>query len=599
MRHRKIYPLMLVLLCTACQKDNNGFIELFLEPIGNTGTKLVVVQDSIATWNDGDVINFNGNPVSITREDGHAYVKNVNSLSTNRACFPANLASSLGSDNITVTLPAEYHYQLSGGQQKVDMPLVARASDGEGMQFKHLTAALAITLNNTRSYALTIDRITITSDAYQLSGSRTVNLADITSFAAASSNDASNRSVQMVFDKDPMVIASGSSSPTIFIPVPPVGESNHFTITVTAHYQGTRYTYTRSQTTGGSLGRNVLAYAHQNLEGGSPSTLFDGNGTEASPYLINNACDLLIFVDACSNQWPSYNTIIPHGDKGCYYKLANNIDMTGYTITPVSSSFGAVFDGNNKSISNLTINSIITSGIAYCGLFKQLDASTIQNLTLQNLILVNNLTANNLQMGGVSSHMSNSTITNCHIDGLEVSISNISSNVTLGGITGEVEGSNTLTDCSVLFSQSFSTTAGTFKYGGLLGYCSNGTSSTLLSLSNNTVTNAGLSTTSFTTLYAGGLVGHATNIQISMTDCNWSNSMNFTGGNYLYAGGLVGNLVKSTNGRLTATGCTVTGTITGSVSGTQSVGAYVGKTAGNPPLEITSCTNNTGLPANN
>ena len=51
--------------------------------------------------------------------------------------------------------------------------------------------------------------------------------------------------------------------------------------------------------------------------------------------------------------------------------LANNIDLAGIEWNP-DGSFGGIFDGNGKTISNLTV-----TGISSVGFFKKLSTTAV------------------------------------------------------------------------------------------------------------------------------------------------------------------------------------------------------------------------------
>ena len=55
-------------------------------------------------------------------------------------------------------------------------------------------------------------------------------------------------------------ITIGDESRTVVLPVAAVGDTNHFTVTVSSHCRGSRYVYSRRQTSGGSLARNQMGY---------------------------------------------------------------------------------------------------------------------------------------------------------------------------------------------------------------------------------------------------------------------------------------------------------------------------------------------------
>ena len=84
-------------------------------------------------------------------------------------------------------------------------------------------------------------------------------------------------------------------------------------------------------------------------EGGASST-FTGEGTMASPYLIETAWDLCR-LEYNVNQGEKYTNI--------YFKLVNDIDLADHDWYPIGVSepsyFAGIFDGNGKTISNMQI----------------------------------------------------------------------------------------------------------------------------------------------------------------------------------------------------------------------------------------------------
>ena len=108
---------------------------------------------------------------------------------------------------------------------------------------------------------------------------------------------------------------------------------------------------------------------------------------------------------------PSNN---PTGDtigcpaSGCNgYELTANIDLSGYTnwdpIGSDSDEFTAIFDGNNRTISNLTI----TGSNSYVGLFAALENATIRNLKLTDVSINASSYTGALAGQAVSSTLSN------------------------------------------------------------------------------------------------------------------------------------------------------------------------------------------------
>ena len=95
-----------------------------------------------------------------------------------------------------------------------------------------------------------------------------------------------------------------------------------------------------------------------------------GEGTAASPYLINNLEELVWF----QNHVNSGNKY-----QGKVVKLNADIDLGGMEWTPIS-TFNGVFDGGNHTISNL----VISGNNRNAGFFGQTNNGEIKNLTIHN-----------------------------------------------------------------------------------------------------------------------------------------------------------------------------------------------------------------------
>ena len=112
-----------------------------------------------------------------------------------------------------------------------------------------------------------------------------------------------------------------------------------------------------------------------------PTTTWTGNGTESDPYVITTAQQLADFAWFVNNNNSSYYSK--------YYKLGNDIDLSGGTWEPIGyydgsnasqkASFTGTFDGNDKTVSGL--NSVSTTHQS-AALFGFLENGTIKNLTV-------------------------------------------------------------------------------------------------------------------------------------------------------------------------------------------------------------------------
>jgi len=143
---------------------------------------------------------------------------------------------------------------------------------------------------------------------------------------------------------------------------------------------------------------------------------FEGEGTEASPYLIKTLDDLILLSDkvAAVNEFPcttppstsTYARIF----KDTYFRLENDIDMSDYRFTPIGADwqhiFAGTFDGNNHKITGLNV-----SADGYAALFGRTDTvSVIKNLTIDKPVV----TGGGYYAAAIAA-WSLGTIENCHV----------------------------------------------------------------------------------------------------------------------------------------------------------------------------------------
>ena len=165
-----------------------------------------------------------------------------------------------------------------------------------------------------------------------------------------------------------------------------------------------------------------------------------GAGTTADPYLINTAGDL-----------KQINLKL-----GSVYKLNANLDLTGnnfYVIGSYQNVFSGTFDGNNKTISNLTISNPNGS---YTGLFGN-NKGTIKNLAL------NNFTSNSSNYAGGLAGYNSGTVTAVTLNNIDITARDYT-----GGIVGYNKGTILGSDITGVDINALSYT------GGIVGYISSG-----------------------------------------------------------------------------------------------------------------------------
>ncbi len=225
-------------------------------------------------------------------------------------------------------------------------------------------------------------------------------------------------------------------------------------------------------------------------------TEWEGEGTEASPYLIKQRDDLILLSDKVAEvteydcTTPPSTTAYCRPFLGTYFKVVNDIDMENYRFTPIGADwnhlFAGNFDGDGHTISNLNVN---VSG-SYAGLFGRTDTvAVVKNINFDNATVVassgfvgavagwaigkiENVTVQNstfqggsycvAPVAGISYDMTNVTVTDCEVT---------NTYGYTGGIVGEAHGP--LTNCVAtgvnITSSSASSSSPGMPVGGVAG----------------------------------------------------------------------------------------------------------------------------------
>ncbi|MBP5522116.1 MAG: hypothetical protein J6X82_06825 [Bacteroidales bacterium] len=313
-----------------------------------------------------------------------------------------------------------------------------------------------------------------------------------------------------------------------------------------------------------------------------------GNGTESNPYLIANATHMNNMHDVMED------------GQTIFFKMIADVTLSGNWVSLNNSgsfSKGINFDGDNHTISNLTVG----SSNAYPSLFGVLNGSA-KNIIFENAtitggnncagvlagyigsasasvsgtcsgIIVNNskVTGSKRGLGGLAGMVSklSAPITNCSVNNTTVT----STADRVGGLAGQTEKLMSINNCSA----NNVTVKGTINIGGLIGVgygnAMNCTSSGSIS-STNTTSNADIG--------LGGLIGYFENGTVSK--CSSSVNINQTT-NGRDIGGLVGKMLAATIEKSFSTG---------NVKGIQrNVGGFVGlitNTSGESKITNCYCT---------
>jgi peptidoglycan hydrolase-like protein with peptidoglycan-binding domain len=181
--------------------------------------------------------------------------------------------------------------------------------------------------------------------------------------------------------------------------------------------------------------------------------LWDGSGTEESPYLVTSCAEL----QAINNDHDT--------DEVRHFKLANDIDCSdtenwngGEGFIPIGQDnkwgdFNGVFDGDYKTISDLTIDRSQTD---YQGLFDELNGATVRNLLLVTPTIIGN---NNV--GALAGQAYNSSTVE-RVGAEDVAIEG---NTDVGGLLGRLMNVDTILRESYALGGTVTVT-GTYDYGG-------------------------------------------------------------------------------------------------------------------------------------
>lgn len=239
----------------------------------------------------------------------------------------------------------------------------------------------------------------------------------------------------------------------------------------------------------------------------------EGLGTSADPYQIENGTQLLLFqsiVNGTNGQ--------TQNPAACA-ELTNDIDMSSIAnFAPIGTktdSYTGTFNGNNHSISGLTVNGSDTAG-----LFGYVKGATIQNINLcDSQITATNAGGSGTSTGGIVGFATDKAkIENCSTNSITITANSLH----IGGIIGRGENLTEISNCT-----NTSILTGTYHVGGIAG-----------SINGSSITNCGNSgdLPATKSRHVGGIVGFTHGGQISTC----YNTGKVTGGSNADVGGIVG-----------------------------------------------------------
>ena len=335
------------------------------------------------------------------------------------------------------------------------------------------------------------------------------------------------------------------------------------------------------------LGAMGIANAQVSTWDGTWEPWTHGTGTEADPFLIENARQLAYLAYRVNNGLDAGGGHVSNHD--LHYKLMVDVNLNGsenFQWTPIGywnsntdyQCFGGCFDGNEHMVSGLYIN----SSAIRVGLFGNTDGTTISNLSVTNGQVTSTSSS---RAGGIIGFANGTTnVTNCHYVG---NVSGGDSSY-CGGIVGYVYYNNNSNAVVINCHHSGNINGGYSSYcGGIVGG-----GSYLLTISN--CFNGGSVVANGYTSSCGGIVANA-NYSGTITNCyNTGDVSAGSGGNtnsHKYCGGIAGfsgdsNLIVNcyNTGNLSASGynCSIGGVVGYSTStGTTNNCYYLNTCGGN------------------
>ncbi len=241
------------------------------------------------------------------------------------------------------------------------------------------------------------------------------------------------------------------------------------------------------------------------------NSVFRGDGTEESPYLISNAMELGLIRDKI-NGAVSGSALLTAS-----YKLVNDIDLSAFANwTPIGTNdraFSGHFNGDNHNVSKMNI----TSG-SYVGLFGYVGSATIENVKLTNA----NVSGAKVVGGLIGQIKANATVKNCSIDGNSVVVGSDSN--TAGLIGNAINGDNIQLISLINNAKVENTATSNSRAAGILSQLTTNATVTLKDCINNGVikTNNG---------YAGGIVSAYQGGKVIFDGCANNKSLTEFSGN--------------------------------------------------------------------
>ncbi len=315
-----------VALMGGCTKENadelagipEGAFLLTAEEPASDGTK-TVANGTTVLWQGGETVNINDNNYTVQVANNKAYIVpgegGTPEITGDKIyAFYGCTIDEQTPPRFKVTLPSQYECTVSGSSLIMPLPMAAYGNTADRhIQFKHLTAAISLTITNNTGTPLQLDEVMLSSATNRLSGVvygsyGAGHYLDLTDFSitpgAVSSNGIGWVKVNFKQPNGNKVVIPNGSSQTVQVPVLPLSDATvnilvHANSNWIAHHTGSnidadeyygivnvnyeyRYDYTPSATL--TLSRNKMKSATVTI---NTSATSDGKVTEVDHGLFS------------------------------------------------------------------------------------------------------------------------------------------------------------------------------------------------------------------------------------------------------------------------------------------------------------------------
>lgn len=460
------------------------------------------------------------------------------------AVYPYDADATLAEGVITTELPAEQTAVLGSFTTHLS---VAQAA-GTKLAFKNVCGLVKVNVS-----AENVTKVVFEGNSGEIvAGAVNVTVADAPTWTAVAEQGATSVS---------LVAASGTfAKGDYYFAILPQTFAAGFKVTA---YKGESASVIRNVATEVTIARaDIVA---------GKSFGIDGQGTEANPYILKTAQDMV-----------DMRSLATYGGE-TWFKMANDIDMAGVTnYIPVNYNDNferkTHFDGGNFTISNFSsdfssypslfgvlygsvkdlkvVNAVIYGGNSVSGIIGGYIGTTAKPATVTNVSVQGTVTSNASRAGGFCGNSVSATFVNCKSD---VTVTSTSSDV--AGFVGRAQQTVSFTDCEAKVNLS-SSLASKNRVGGFVGYLNTTTASfeNCKVLAGSVIEDNSGKASSAIGMY-GGLAGYdgsteSTTIKNCFVDATLKtvNCQSVSGLVAIVAGG----------GALTITGCGVNGSLIGS-----------------------------------